>query len=42
MLLRSSGYFCLYKGENGNLKNIIDYSALEIEENSKKIIKRKK
>ena len=39
--LRSSVYTCLYKGENGNLKNIIDYSALEIEEFSR-IIKRKK
>lgn len=30
--LRTSVYTCLYKGENGNLENLIDYSALEIEE----------
>ncbi|TGY42567.1 tRNA (adenosine(37)-N6)-threonylcarbamoyltransferase complex dimerization subunit type 1 TsaB [Clostridium sartagoforme] len=30
--LRNSVYTCLYKGENGNLENLIDYSALEIEE----------
>ena len=29
--LRNSVYTCLYKGENGNLENLIDYSALEIE-----------
>ena len=30
--LRNSVYTCLYKGENGNLESLIDYSALEIEE----------
>ena len=30
--LRSSVYTCLYKGNNGNLEKLIDYSALELDE----------
>lgn len=30
--LRNSVYTCLYKGEGGDLKTLLDYSALEIEE----------
>lgn len=30
--LRDSVYTCLYKNENGNLKPLIDYSALDLEE----------
>lgn len=30
--LRDSVYTCLYKNENGNLKSLIDYSALDLEE----------
>ena len=30
--LRNSVYTCLYKGNNGNLEKLIDYSALELEE----------
>lgn len=30
--LRDSVYTCLYKNENGNLKQLIDYSALDLDE----------
>lgn len=30
--LRNSVYTCLYKGNNGNLEKLIDYSALELDE----------
>ncbi|MGL5085111.1 MAG: tRNA (adenosine(37)-N6)-threonylcarbamoyltransferase complex dimerization subunit type 1 TsaB [Clostridium sp.] len=30
--LRDSVYTCLYKNENGNLKSLIEYSALDLEE----------
>ena len=30
--LRSSVYTCLYKGNNGHLEKVVDYSALELDE----------